>query len=471
MKKTGLFKILTITTVALVLLTWFIPAGYYYSGEMVTEGLYRYGFFDLINFPFVVITIEQYLKIVLMILAVGGFYGVLSKTNVYRNTLEKIAKSLKGKELIFLIAVAFVLAALTSVLGLNLYLFIFIPALVGIILLMGYDKVTALLVTFVSTFIGMIGSTYSYAINGYINAITGATSYNEQILFKVILFLVAFTIYMVFTLMYAKKNKRKVKEEEINELAFVGEKKASKKSGVVLYIIFGVIFVLLVLGLTSWTNVFKVEAFTNLHNAITGWTINDEAVLSSLLGNVGAFGTWTYTEVIFMLAIFALIIGKAFKLKLPEIIDAFGSGAKKVVKPALITVLVIMVVIPSSIYLTTICDWFISHVNLGTIFNVLPEALMTAISSAVSVDMVYVVQSSLSYLVGVYPAAEAIESAALVTQSIYGLTMMVAPTSMMLVLGLQYLGVPYKEWMKKSWKMVLSLLAAIIVICIIAVLV
>ena len=32
-----------------------------------------------------------------MILAVGGFYGVLSKTNVYRNTLEKIAKSLKGK--------------------------------------------------------------------------------------------------------------------------------------------------------------------------------------------------------------------------------------------------------------------------------------------------------------------------------------------------------------------------------------
>ena len=42
--------------------------------------------------------------------------------------------------------------------------------------------------------------------------------------------------------------------------------------------------------------------------------------------------------------------------------------------------------------------------------------------------------------------------------------MFAAPTSALLVFGLTYLGVPYTEWIKKTWKLILGLLAVFLFI-------
>ena len=81
--------------------------------------------------------------------------------------------------------------------------------------------------------------------------------------------------------------------------------------------------------------------------------------------------------------------------------------------------------------------------------------------------MLYVVQSSVPYMAGLY--AESINSFAIIVQAIYGLTMFVAPTSTMLILGLEILNIPYKEWLKKSYKLVLELLAIIIVVVLVVI--
>ena len=57
---------------------------------------------------------------------------------------------------------------------------------------------------------------------------------------------------------------------------------------------------------------------------------------------------------------------------------------------------------------------------------------------------------------------------ALVAQSIYGVTMLIVPTSGLLVLGLSYLGIPYKQWIKRTWKLVVTLLAVVLVILLLA---
>ena len=63
----------------------------------------------------------------LYILAVGGFYGVLYKTNGYRNLLDKIVDKYSGNEWIFLTIIMILFAVITSVAGLSLGLFFMFP--------------------------------------------------------------------------------------------------------------------------------------------------------------------------------------------------------------------------------------------------------------------------------------------------------------------------------------------------------
>ena len=53
----------------------------------------------------------------------------------------------------------------------------------------------------------------------------------------------------------------------------------------------------------------------------------------------------------------------------------------------------------------------------------------------------------------------------------YGLTMLVAPTSVILMGILTYLDIPYTKWLKTVWKLVLELLAVLLVVFIILALV
>ena len=50
MKKTGLFKIIMFTLLAIVVITWIVPASYFNSGELAELGKYRIGFFDFFQF-------------------------------------------------------------------------------------------------------------------------------------------------------------------------------------------------------------------------------------------------------------------------------------------------------------------------------------------------------------------------------------------------------------------------------------
>ena len=58
-----------------------------------------------------------------------------------------------------------------------------------------------------------------------------------------------------------------------------------------------------------------------------------------------------------------------------------------------------------------------------------------------------------------------------VTQMINGFAMFIAPTSATIALGLSYLGIPYKTWVKRTWKLTLVLLATVLAVSIAAMLI
>lgn len=467
MKKNTMFKIIAIMAMVAYVLSWIIPASSASGSSIASLGLKRVSLYNIIEYPY--LALQFFLQPLLFILAVGGLYGVLSETGKYRNKLEKIAKSMKGKETLFLVLTAFVLAALSSVFGLNLMLFIFIPALIGIILLMGYNKITAFLTTFISPLIGVIGSTYGVYVTGYINQIVG-TTFETEIVAKVALFVISFVIFTAFLIKYANKtrNKGQVNEEELTLL--LGEKKQSKKASWPLFVVMGLLFVLLILGYTDWQSVFGTTFFTDLHSTLTvDFTIGDHAILGYLFDGLTNFGKWYYSEMIVMIIIASIILSFVYDLKIDNGLKAFGKGVVSLLKPALIVIFAYVMVLVSAYhpYIVTITDWIVTLISktsgvFGQIIYIIMTSFDTVLSSVFNVEMLYVVQSTLPYLSSVY--SETANSLAIITQSIYGLTSFVAPTSTMMLLGLTYLGISYKEWLKTSWKLVLELLAVILVI-------
>lgn len=467
MKKNGLLKIIGILALIIMVLSWIIPASYYSGSTVIDLGTMPVGIFDILSYPF--LSFQYFIQTVVFILTVGALYGILENTGKYRNILEKLVKRLKGKEQLFIIVITLILTALSSILGLNLMMFIFIPALVSIILLMGYDKITAFLITIIPMFIGMIGSTYSIYINGYINQVTGITGFSNDLLTKVALLVIGYVIYIMFTLNYAKKVKKsKIEAEE--EIPFIGEKKQVKKSSWPISVIFAIIFVLVILAPTPWVDVFGVEFFTNLHEAISNWTIGEYTIGANLLGYIEGFGSWTYLEISMIVFAAAIIIGFVYKQKLSEIIENMLNGLKKMLKPALLVSFSMMIIIMTAYhpFYITVTDYII---NLSENFNIFLTSFITIIGSVLNVDMIYLAQSSIPLIAGTFPATEAINSLAIITQSFYGLTMLIAPTSTLLILGLTYLDIPYIEWLKKSWKFLLELFVVIVIIIFISVLI
>ena len=462
MKKNGLLKIIGILALIIMVLSWIIPASYYSGSTVIDLGTMPVGIFDILSYPF--LSFQYFIQTVVFILTVGALYGVLENTGKYRNILEKLVKRLKGKEQLFIIVITLILTALSSILGLNLMMFIFIPALVSTILLMGYDKITAFLITIIPMFIGMIGSTYSIYINGYINQVTGITGFSNDLLTKVALLVIGYVIYIMFTLNYAKKVKKsKIEAEE--EIPFIGEKKQVKKASWPISVIFAIIFVLVILAPTPWVDVFGVEFFTNLHEAISNWTIGEYTIGANLLGYIEGFGSWTYLEISMIVFAAAIIIGFVYKQKLSEIIENMLNGLKKMLKPALLVSFSMMIIIMTAYhpFYITVTDYII---NLSENFNIFLTSFITIIGSVLNVDMIYLAQSSIPLIAGTFPATEAI-----ITQSFYGLTMLIAPTSTLLILGLTYLDIPYIEWLKKSWKLLLELFVVIVIIIFISVLI
>ena len=99
--------------------------------------------------------------------------------------------------------------------------------------------------------------------------------------------------------------------------------------------------------------------------------------------------------------------------------------------------------------------------NLGDGFNALAHGLAVLFDSSVINYFPYLSSDVLNTAIGVYTDTSVYPIIGLVTQAVYGLAMFILPTSLVLIAGLSYLNISYKEWFKNSWKLLLTLLVVI----------
>ena len=320
MKKYDLLKVLGITFIVLIVLSWLIVPGSLASGEYVAaDSRIPIGLFDLFRLP--VLTIGTFFQIGIVLLVIGGFYGVINKTGVYGRIVEGCSKFSSKK---FLLITMIYLIVLSSLFALTWVLFIFVPFLVAVLLKQGYNKVTALAATVGSILIGLVTSTYGFGINGYIiNLLNLGVSY--QIITKLVFLVVIGGFYIFFVMKYAnlkqiskgkkdskkkesksskkdnkkdsKKDNKKDKKEEIKsdkkeefQIPLYIEAPAKKRSVLPLIIIAILSIILLLIGLYNFYYSFGIEMFQDFHTKVIEIELGGFDIFAKILGTSNPIG-------------------------------------------------------------------------------------------------------------------------------------------------------------------------------------
>lgn len=475
MKKHNALKVVIITLLLFALLTWILPCAAFQT-EYTELGRYQAGLFDILSYQSTVLGYFGY--VALFVLVVGGFYGVLYKTGAYRRMLDSLVKKFKGKEVICLVVIMALFAFLTSFAGLQLALLMLFPFVISLVLMMGYNKSTAIAVTAGSVAVGLMGTTFAYNTTQVLQQYL-SVELTDLIWVKVILLVLGVVLLALFVLKFGKKASTKKaddKEEFIPEEVKTTkgkEKDKDKKHKVKVWplvLILDLILLVTILGFIPWNGAFGITLFEDVTTAITEFELFGFPIFGKILGAVSPFGYWTLVELVTVMLLAIIILKFVYKIKWDDVFDGFGKGVKKALVPALIVILIY-----TCLVLTTYDPYqlviykFILGLTKG--FNIFTTGLVVVISSIFNGDPLYAFYSVLPYFVSVVTDTNNYQLIAVIFQSLYGIVTLVAPTSIPLMATLAYTNTSYKDWFKYIWKLLVALLVLAFIVFIVLLLI
>lgn len=477
MKKHSLFKTILIVLGCLVGVSFILSLlGYFVSG---LEGKFSFiALFDVgLNY---VQSFYYFFDTVVYLLVIGAFYGVLNLVPAYKKLLDNISLKLKAHSKLFVFIMTGLFAVLTSLTGLTNVLLVFVPFIISIILLLGYDKLVAVSSTIVAMLVGFVGgifvtfrdpsSYYGYSATTF-EKLAGISDYAN--LWPKLILLVLGTALLIFFINRHIKNvqDKKVKYElnDSNEVV-VSEVKGDYKNIKTwpMIVMLVLIFVVLVMGYFPWNGLFGIECFDKFNEWLLGLKIGDFAIFSNIIsGNMYALGSWSslgsYMAIVITLIIFTLLIKVIYRVKFDEAISSFVAGAKKMVPTALLVVLTydILVCAYNTSFVSTIITW-VSESKIG--LNVVTSSIITALGTLLHSDLYYTVAGVFSPMISTVADESMYSVYAMTFQSIYGLVSIIGPTSLLLIFVLKYFDIPYTSWVKYIWRFVLMLLLLVILV-------
>lgn len=464
MKKHNLLKVTLLTLLLVILGSWFFPVRTVSGTEFTTIESAKIGLFTLTSYIEIVFRIFS--PIIVYVLAVGGLYGVLYRIPQYRVLLDKIVDGFKGKEWLFMSIVGVAFAFLSSMAEFSVPIILLFPFVTSIVLLMGYDKITAAMLTVGSVVAGLIGTVFSSNQNYGIEQVLGLAA-NTNVTWKIGLLVVSLALVLVNTIIYGRKHRT---YENYENEKLVPKNVATKNKKIYpMVIVLDLLLIVLVLAYISW-DLLKVDVFTNLTNAFVNPTGGEfikglYGGLNTALGitTENVFGSWTLLQASIVVFLASGLIAFLYRKSFNNFVSATEEGAKKAMRPALLVVIayLILVAIVTVPFEMTILEHMLS---LDSGFQFLPMLIVAIVYSLFTVESYYGITSSASYVLVAAKTTEKVGMISLIWQTMYGLMMLVAPTSIVLLVTLSYLDISYGKWLKAVWKLFIELFAAILVI-------
>jgi len=466
-KKYDLIKIILIIMLAVILGSWFIQSTYFANGELQviseTSGIignifdgYTIGLFDITTNIFS--GFYYFVDTFVILLVIGAFYKLLGTTKAYNNIVDNVAKLFKGKEKVFVILSVIIYAVLASITTLSMALVAFIPFTIAVLSRMKVDKISAVLTTFGGIIVGQIGATYNNEIMSNLNSAL-STTFGTELATRIVLGVIALILLIAF--IYNRMDKKHSSDEVITDV-FASKKVYGKGNVIPMAIVLVLTSVLFILGYTSWTNM-GVTAFTE------GFTHFQERELFgntwgyTLIGaSIYSYGEWNLYIGATVLILAGALIKVIYSIPMSQVIDSVLSGVKKMVKPLFVVLLILGILIMSVQFPTipTIVNWINSTIGGVEFLQPFTWILNVFIAKIFAVDITYVT----AFLGNLYSTFGNTNAALVSLVAGNGVAGLIAPTSLILALGLSLYNIDYKDYVKASWKYIVGMIVVALVI-------
>ena len=152
-----------------------------------------------------------------------------------------------------------------------------------------------------------------------------------------------------------------------------------------------------------------------------------------------------------------VVMAIVYRKSVKDTFEGFVDGLKSFVVPAIVTILVcaVFVFVYYNPVITPVTSLLLSATD-G--FNVALSGIYAVINSVFYVDYYYLAYSVLYGITSKYSDTAVLSILSVMFTNLYSLVMLVAPTSVLLLVSLSISEVKYTEWIKFIWKLALTLL-------------
>ena len=448
MKKNNIFKVLTIAILISIVLSYFIPGTTMSYGSVEKGTIIPVPFADV--FTNGITSLSAFLTTFIYVLIIGAFYAILKKTNKYDALVNDVAVKFNKNKGAFIVLTVFVLGLVTIFTGEIYAMLIFVPFLISVIKKLGYSNETSIVSTVGAILIGNAGSLYTY----YANQMLSLTV-SDNVLSKILVSLIGLVSLVAFVLVFGKK------PNSTKDL-----KKSNERKMLPLHIIMWTMLVLLVLGFVNWAGYFNFTGFDTFLETLKSGKIAKVSVFDMFVGKtVVAFGNWQTFNAAVLFTFVSVLIALIYKVRINDFFEGFAEGLKKAFPYAVIVVLaniVLVNVYSSGVFYTMVIGLTKKTVSLFT------STISSVLAAFFFPDYSYATQFTLTGIMTT--SAEKYESLFAITfQAVYSLFLLISPTSILLLFGLKYNGVRYKDWIKYIYKYFIVLLVTLLVVITISV--
>lgn len=488
-KMPNAFITLFIVIVAVAVLTWVVPAGTYdyvdpdAAQPQPIPGTYQLteknpqGIWEVLMAP--IQGFYEASDIMLFVLIMGGFLEVMMKTGAIDAGISSVVKKL-GKRDHIMIPILMVLFGLGgTIFGMGEETIAFYLLIIPIFIALGYDALTGMATIFLGTGIGYMASTTNPFSTGIASGFAGITI-GDGLGMRLFFFVALEAAGIFFIMRYAKKVKKDPSKSLIydrkaaNEAYFQRDKGqempelTGKRKGIL--VIFGLSFLIMVIGVIPWASKFNVTIFEDINNFFLGIP-----VIGKVLGHVVPMGDWWFGEMGLVFLIASIIIGLIYGMKQDDFIETFIKGARGLLEVSLIIGISrgITFVMSAGGMTATILHW--GEQNLATMGKVpfvilaylfyLPLSFLVPSTSGLA-TLSMPIMAPLADFAGV---SRNLVVTAFATSA--GLMNLITPTSGILMGSLALCKIPYDRFLKFALKLCVILSLIVLVTMSIAVLI
>ena len=372
------YTILFAIIVVIAILTWIIPAGTYATDKAgnIISGTYKavaskpQGIWDVFMAPVIGMVgdkkTEGAISVSLFILVIGGFLGVVNKTDALNQGISSIVHRYKGREkqLIPILMILFALGGSTY--GMGEETIAFYPLLIPVMMGVGFDSLVAVAIALVGTQVGCLAST----VNPFATGVASQTlniSPGDGLGSRILLLVITTAVSIIYVYHYASVIEKDPTKSLIYDQRAADEERfaiktrtdddtpMSGRQKAVIWL-FGLTFVIMIMGLIPWTN---LNPHWTFFDQFTKW-LTGIPVLGNLVGrDMAPLGTWYFNEITMLFLFMSVIIMWVYHMKEGEFMDAFMKGMADFLSVAIIVAVArgIQVIMNNGMITGTVLHW------------------------------------------------------------------------------------------------------------------